>query len=316
VSNLREGQAWQITKKIAVDPARRLFARASGRGRIPLTWCEGRNWGDALSPVIVNLLSGKQVVHREGLHHDRYLVLGSILGGANSRSEVWGSGFIRAGERVVEKPRAVHAVRGPLTRDMLVSQAVECPDVFGDPALLLPRFFRPDVEKRFEIGIVPHYADKSHGWIERVRRDSSVHVLNIESGIAEFVREALSCQVILSSSLHGLICADSYGIPSAWLKLSDQVVGRDFKFRDYRRSITADDPIAVEVTASTPLAAATRTATLTVPQIDLRKLVLACPFLRPELRSEIDTVRPESNGLPQSFRSVRLNEAHTSLQFA
>jgi pyruvyltransferase len=316
MSNFRQSRPWKIAKRFAFDPARRLSASVSSRGRVPLTWCPGRNWGDALSPVLVTLLSGKPVVHRDALHHNRFLVIGSILGGANSRSEVWGSGFIRADERVIEAPRIVHAVRGPLTRDILIRQGIECPEVYGDPALLLPRFFQPGFEKRFEIGIIPHYADKGHAWIERARREPGVRVLDIESGIEDFVREVASCELILSSSLHGLICADAYGIPSAWLSLSDQVIGGEFKFRDYRRSIGADDPVAVHIRDATSLTAASRAATLTVPKLDLRKLVLACPFLRSELRAEVENVRAESNGLPRFFKSVNFNEARSSLLLA
>lgn len=38
------------------------------------------------------------------------------------------------------------------------------------------------------------------------------------------------CESILSSSLHGIICEDTYGIPVAWIKLSDQILGDDFKY--------------------------------------------------------------------------------------
>jgi pyruvyltransferase len=33
--------------------------------------------------------------------------------------------------------------------------------------------------------------------------------------------------------MHGLIAADSLHVPNAWLKLSDELRGEDFKFRDY-----------------------------------------------------------------------------------
>jgi pyruvyltransferase len=288
VTLLRNTRLWKLSKHIALDPARRLAVKISWRNHIPLFWCAGRNWGDVLSPFLVKILSGKRVVHLAGLHHDRYLAIGSILGGANERAEVWGSGFIREDERLFGSPRAVHAVRGPLSREQLLLQGVDCPEVYGDPALLLPCFYNPDVKKQHAVGIVPHYLDKEHPWVTRQAQDPQIKILDIESGIHEFVRDVKSCDTILSSSLHGLICADSYGIPNTWIRLSDAVIGGGFKFRDYRRSIGADDPIAVEVVEDTRLEQLVAKAANYQLKIDLKKLILACPFLSPRLHKEIN----------------------------
>lgn len=284
--NFRQSSTWEIAKRIAVNPIRRAVVKAAYPARVPLQWCVGPNWGDALSPVLVELLSGKPALHLEGLHHDRYLVIGSILGSANERSEVWGSGFIRENESVIGRPRAVHAVRGPLSRASLLKQGIECPEVYGDPALLLPRFFNPDEPKRYRVGIIPHYVDKRHPWLERYRHDPQVLILDIESDIQQFVRAVKSCDVILSSSLHGLICADAYGVPNAWVQFSDDVVGGDFKFRDYRLSIGAEEPKSLRMTEQTELADAVSGAVHRALHIDLNKLILACPFLSENLRRE------------------------------
>lgn len=45
------------------------------------------------------------------------------------------------------------------------------------------------------------------------------------------IDQIYSCQSILSSSLHGLICADAYNIPNLWLK--QKLNEGDFKFLDY-----------------------------------------------------------------------------------
>lgn len=262
---------------------------------MPLAWCLGHNWGDALSPVIVSLLSEKQVVHIEGLHHNRYLAIGSILGTANERAEVWGSGFIRENELLIGRPRAVHAVRGPLSRESLLKQGVECPEVYGDPALLLPHFFNPDVPKHYAVGIIPHYVDKGHAWVEQFRRDPQVLILDIESGIQQFVQAVKSCEVIISSSLHGLICADAYGVPNAWIQLSENVVGGDYKFRDYRLSIGAGEPSAIHVSEELKLVDVVAKAELRELHIDLRKLTLVCPFLSDKRR----------HALSQSFSMKR-----------
>lgn len=309
MANIRTSVPWTLAKRIAVNPVRRLVVKVAYRGRVPLMWCAGRNWGDALSPVLVELLSGKPAVHLEGLHHDRYLAIGSILGGANERAEVWGSGCIRENEPLVGRPRAVHAVRGPLSRESLRKQGVECPEVYGDPALLLPRFFNPLVEKRYAVGIIPHYIDKGHPWLERHRRDPQVVILDIESGTQEFVRAVKSCEVILSSSLHGLICADAYGVPNAWVRFSDEVIGGDFKFRDYRLTIGAGEPTPVRITEDTRLSYAMARAERHELRIDLRKLLLACPFLSDALRSEVVNCSPTTCGLPEAFASARLELA-------
>lgn len=306
--DFRKSAAWQVARRYALDPARRLSVGVVSRGRVPLVWCRGRNWGDALSPVVVSLISGRQVVHRDGVHHHRYLAIGSILGGANSRAEIWGSGFIRADERVLEPPLAIHAVRGPLTRRSLLDQGIECPQVYGDPALLLPRFLNPQVDKKYSVGIISHYVDKGHPWVERNGREADVRVIDIESGIEDFVRAVLSCEVILSSSLHGLICADAYGVPAAWIRLSNRLDGGSFKFRDYRQSIGADDPVPVQIDEHTSLSEASRSAVLTPLKIDLRKLLLSFPLLRDDLRQEVETAPAVSCGLPESFASARLSD--------
>ena len=291
-----------------MDPVRRFAIKAAYRGRVPLHWCEGSNWGDALSPVLVELLSGKPVLHLDGLHHDRYFAIGSILDGANERAEIWGSGFIRDNGMVIGKPKAIHAVRGPLSRALLLQQGVDCPEVYGDPALLLPHFFNPDVPKHYSVGIIPHYVDKKSAWLERYRHAPGVLILDIEGGIQDFVCAVKSCEVVISSSLHGLICADAYGIPNAWVQFSDEVVGGDFKFRDYCRSIGADDPEPLRMTEMTELDFVVGKSEARPLHIDLRKLLLACPFLSESLRREILDAESNGMGLPKRLVSASLDK--------
>ncbi|MFN8010161.1 MAG: polysaccharide pyruvyl transferase family protein [Holophagaceae bacterium] len=270
-----------------LHPLDRAFVRSIHRGSVPLSWYLSANWGDALSPIITSWLSGKPVVHIEGLHHDRFLVIGSILGCANERAEVWGAGFIREGETAHGRPRAVHAVRGPLSRAALISQGIECPEIYGDPALLLPRMWNPGVVKTHAVGIIPHYVDKAHPWLDQYRADPRVIVIDIEQGITGFVNQVKSCEVILSSSLHGLICADAYGIPNAWVRLSDAVIGGDFKFRDYRLSIGADEPKALCLTSGVSLAGAVACAESRTVDLNLDALIDVCPFISQKMRQQL-----------------------------
>lgn len=290
MSFVRESWLWHTGKRIYVDPVRRSLANISCRGRIPLSWFPGPNWGDALNPVLVRMLAGKPVKLTQAHYCDQYLAIGSILGNAHSRTTVWGSGFIRDGEMVPQEPKAIHAVRGPLTRAALIGAGIDCPEVYGDPALLLPLFYDPETPKLYEIGIIPHYVDKSNPWILAQSNLPGVHIIDVEGDTWEFIRTVKACRIILSSSLHGLICADAYGVPNAWIKLSNGVVGGDFKFRDYRLSIGGCEPVPIDVRTSTRLASVAKLAGIHPIHVDLRRLLTACPFLSIHLRKRIETL--------------------------
>ncbi|WP_421693800.1 polysaccharide pyruvyl transferase family protein [Aestuariivirga sp.] len=286
------------------DPARRFTAQLVQRGRIPLTYINIPNWGDALNPILVELLSGRSVQRLNGLYHDRYSVVGSILEGANSNTIVWGSGFIEEGTTVISPPRAIHAVRGPLTRNALIESGIECPNIYGDPALLLPLFYDPPVKTTHEVGIIPHFIDKTSPVLTKFAKDTRVKLIDIEAGLGLFVREVKSCRTIVSSSLHGLICADAYCIPNLWVRFSNNVMGGNFKFQDYRLSqdpnCSSDQLAPINVSLHTELDSLLIRISPTHTLLDIAKLLLSCPFIAPDLKeraSQVAATQPLTNGV-------------------
>ncbi len=278
---------WKITKEKIVNPVRRAAFQTVYKGHLPLSFCDCSNWGDALSPVLCQYLSGLPIKKMLWHHQNRYLAIGSILGQANARAEVWGSGFIRQDEKLAEPPKKIHAVRGPRTRESLLKQGIDCPEVYGDPALLFPFFYNPLVEKKFAVGIIPHYSDKSVAWLKHQGHDPSVRIIDVEGGIEQFVREIKSCELIVSSSLHGLICADAYGVPNVWVKLSDQLMGGDFKFCDYYESVGRDTPVPFIPQEKTPLSDIVLSLQPYEIKINLRPLVKSCPFINREVLDDL-----------------------------
>ena len=133
------------------------------------------------------------------------------------------------------QPRRILAVRGPLSRELCLRNGVDCPAIHGDPALLMPAVYRPAGRIRHGLGIIPHYVDQDTAFIARCRA-AGLTVINVSAEIESFVNQVVGCAGILSSSLHGLICADAYGVPSRWIRISDRVLGDGFKFRDYYAS--------------------------------------------------------------------------------
>jgi len=241
-----------------------------------------------LSPVIIEILSGKRVVNKYHIinlfNRPVYSVIGSILNNTKySNHWIWGSGFISESGKIIKKPRGVLAVRGPLTRNKLLEQGIECPPIYGDPALLCSLLYKPNVNKRYKLGIIPHYIDIFDPLLNRFRNESGLIIIDIESGIKDVIDHINECDFIASSSLHGLIISDAYGIPSTWIKISDRIVGSDFKFEDYFASIGRKDNKAMIITDSTTIDDICSIQSDSEVNIDLEELLNTCPFIRKEL---------------------------------
>ena len=211
------------------------------------------NFGDELSPEVVAFVTGRRVQQAGrwgcdltgvGSILDRYLsTKGRVVLGARAALgrpvHVWGSGLIQP---VTGQNRALRvlALRGQLTRQIL-NAADSTP--LGDPGLLAAAMLGK-ANARQGIGIVPHYSDKPDPMVADLARLPGVRIIDTERGGPEVSADIARCEVILSSSLHGLVVADAYGIPNWRLRFGHQLKGGDFKFLDYasalgRRSIVA-----------------------------------------------------------------------------
>ncbi len=227
--------------------------RVLNPGSIQVDWYKGfNNFGDILNPIVISHLTQRKIlnVRSRYCNSTHLLAIGSILDRATSTSEVWGSGYISATSHFISKPKKVHAVRGPLTRELLLKQGVACPEIYGDPALLLPRFIaNSETKKKYDLGIVPHYVDKSSEYLTDL--PNSATVIDVQNpNPLQVLNQMLECKAIASSSMHGLIVADAYQIPTLWLQFSDKVVGKAFKFHDYYESIGVSNQTPFQVNSS------------------------------------------------------------------
>lgn len=242
-----------------------------------------KNFGDVLGPYLVERISGKSpLLVSKRCTRDYNLTIGSILKYSSKHAVVWGSGILSANQRI-ERPRVVHAVRGPLSRRRLLELGYECPDVYGDPALLLPRFYHPKVEKYCELGIVPHFVDFPE-MAAKIPDDQNVKLINLFDPVEKVVDDIASCKRILSSSLHGLIVADAYAVPAAWGEFSDKAAGDGVKYLDYFLSVNLDPYEAYDFTDQhidvKKICAVIDRKHHQKIRIDLDKLLKACPFAK------------------------------------
>ncbi|MGB8704893.1 MAG: polysaccharide pyruvyl transferase family protein [Gillisia sp.] len=200
------------------------------------------NYGDLLGKYLVEKISGKKVAFawpKKWSYKDWfapvYVTVGSILTHVNKKCVVWGSGIISNSLPV--KSATFLAVRGPRTREFLIEKGYAVPEVYGDPALLLPNYYFPKIEKKYRFGVIPHYNDYElvKSWF-RERED--VLLIDLMTNDVETTTDKiLSCEKIVSSSLHGIIVGHTYGIPAVWQKFSGKVFGDDIKYRDYLESV-------------------------------------------------------------------------------
>ncbi|HHX8266102.1 TPA: polysaccharide pyruvyl transferase family protein [Vibrio diabolicus] len=248
---------------------------------IALHWWNGRvNFGDVVNKFIVEQLSGKRAVwSSDKSNKEHYLVIGSVLQSSNDNAIVWGSGIISDRKTPLFKPKKVHAVRGPKTREVLIERGIECPEVYGDPALVLPTLIQPnEVESRYKLGIIPHYNNKHDLFFEQNFPDD-VKVIDIETDdVQAFIDDIASCDLIVSSSLHGIIIADAYGVPAHHISFDDSVEGGEFKFFDYYLSVGRECSLPIKVSSSTSIEELRELPKNYDIKIDIQPLLDSCPF--------------------------------------
>ena len=195
------------------------------------------NFGDALTPYLVERISGKEPVFTHVKHPrkpETFFVIGSILWAVRPHCTVWGSGILQRKQEVAAAD--FRAVRGPKTHERLTELGYKVPPVFGDPALLLPRHYQAKSDKKYAIGIIPHYVD-----FEQVKKTfadkEDLLVIDLFDSVEKVVDQINACEKTVSSSLHGVIVSQAYQVPSVWVKFSERLSGDDVKFTDYFLSV-------------------------------------------------------------------------------
>lgn len=105
--------------------------------------------------------------------------------------------------------------------------------VIGDPGLLSKYFVDvSNIEKKYDLGIIPHYVDKDNVLLNKIQVSNS-RIIDIQQEPEIFLKQIAECRNIISSAMHGLIAADSLSIPNVRMVISDKITGGDYKYNDY-----------------------------------------------------------------------------------
>ena len=198
------------------------------------------NFGDALTPWMIRKLGHTPVYVPTDHTAEKVVGAGAVIGDAHAPCLIWGTG-IGSWDDPVHPYVKFLAVRGPLTRARVQAAGRRCPQVYGDPGLLLPRLHPPKPLPRVKLGIVPHFLDQAQ--VHAAYGDNpDVRIVDLLGPIEDVIDGIASCDKVLSSSLHGLVVAAAYGIPFGWARFSDKLCGDGTKFRDFYLSVSMDPP--------------------------------------------------------------------------
>lgn len=212
---------------------------------------EGLNFGDWIGPYLFHKITGRKArrVKGKGPLGEVFLSCGSVLGHVKQahKAIVWGSGALTEKTRFPE-PKEIHAVRGPLSREICIRQGYDCPAIYGDPGSLMPLFFDPErPEEKADLGIIPHHSEVEDVCAQFAQMDG-VKIIDVRRPLETVISDIVACHAIVSTSLHGVIIADAYKVPVAWATFHGQLRGGDFKFKDYFLGIGLTEmPVPVDL---------------------------------------------------------------------
>jgi len=194
------------------------------------------NFGDYISVKLVERIVGKPVKtspKKPPKDIRKLLAVGSILYFARENDVIWGSGV--NGKKIYKKDYNfnfldVRAVRGPFTRAFLYENfGIDSPEIYGDPALLFPYLF-PEFKRSsnptYSYVVIPHYSEE-----KLFPRNQFPNVIYPTDPWDVVIARILDSQFVISSSLHGIIIAEAYGIPARLLRISENEPL--LKYQDY-----------------------------------------------------------------------------------
>lgn len=201
-------------------------------------WNDGpRNFGDLLTPYILDHFANTPVMWAPPAEAD-IVCAGSVI---DVLPDGWdgivaGAGKLHEGVTPNLSKASVLGVRGYRTLGSFLNPAA----TIGDPGLLASELVSADRSK-YDLGIVPHWTDTTL-W-NRYKYLNGAVLVDIAEDPLDVIKKIGSCERIVSSSLHGIIVADSFGLvrkAERFEKMSSPHEGGDFKFRDYASSIGQD----------------------------------------------------------------------------
>lgn len=192
---------------------------------------EKQNFGDYLAVPIWNFMMQYYHLNPDYVADKTYHVytVGSIIMLGYQDACIWGSGLLctevpgSQWSRNKYRKLDVRCVRGPETMRRLKDNGYDVSKcTVGDPGLLMPLIYKPSEREKKDYVVVRHMSQKCVD-------DNQVDVMTDDW--KSTIDSIYNSKLVISSSLHGIIIAEAYGIPAVLLgpvQFNDY-----FKYNDY-----------------------------------------------------------------------------------
>lgn len=224
--------------------------------KINVYYAKVPNMGDILNKDIIEKCFGYEVVRRNyllgkvsgiGSGLGNYTLEGPIWKRLLKRTSniilpevnIWGTGFVcykEKDEPLYKKNIKFRAVRGELSRKRIskLTGADMSNLPMGDAGILASFLLDEPIEKKYDVGIVPHYKEKDEPIFQQLKEKfNNSTIIDVQDTPFNVTKKIAECKTIISSSLHGLIIADSLRVPNIHIVVTNNLLGDGFKFDDY-----------------------------------------------------------------------------------
>ena len=204
---------------------------------------EKGNIGDMFGYILMEYLCNplniqvKRLGTKNNIVNNTFSLVGSICHLCNSKAKnkkiiIIGCGIIKKDNTLWNNNNIKWVgVRGPETLKLINKHC----QIISDPGLLISNIFQIKRNPIKKIGYIIHSVDREHFF--KLFPQKKQYLINNYSTYEEFINQLSQYEMVISSSLHGIIFCHSYSIPVCSIKVSDKIIGDNFKYIDYYKSI-------------------------------------------------------------------------------
>jgi hypothetical protein len=206
---------------------------------------EPGNMGDWLSPYVISKISNRSVLfvnpQAKTTEKNHYFSTGSIGKFTKGNSIVLGTGISARDAELNPKSKYIF-VRGPLTRDRIIECGGDCPEIYGDPAIVMPLLYRATEGKKNnnKYLLVRHFTHRNLKVNLTSKFDELSILVSHPKDIESFIDTLHMYQGVVTSAMHCFILCQAYGIPCALVTFENAksaVHGDGMKYLDYMRGV-------------------------------------------------------------------------------